>query len=720
MNNDNIPHIAYKDFLLNQEAPDPESDKQKAIDFWLKHIGYCRSGVYVGGIFISGWLYWHLNFFKIPRDKKDDYGEWDRVVDVPKLRDNEFLIDWAIRKAKRESKPLMIFGSRRIAKSTIISSRTSFTNYIKKNSGSVIVGGSSTDIANITDYFDKFYENRAECYKDLKKFGVWTKEGGNIEIAFSKKESGKKDPVTKQPRKVHPVTYELVDAGEDDKNIYSHIAVRNLEQGQKETKEELLAGITPSEVILDECGKFHYSKPFSALKPALMTDTGEYRTIPILVGTGGNLSLSENAEKDFLNTEDRGFCHIDLEEYKSYINEEYFRFQQKTNAKVGLFPPAEMSMAGGQKTEIPLSEYVNKDFTEQELKDLEGFNIEVTDWENAKKNIEKLIEQEYAASDERGKKAQMYYPFQPEDCFLHIGDNPFPAEEARKTKNALLERGMEGEFVELEQDNYGNVIANESDKKIIREFPFSGGTHDAPVVIYERPIKEDAALIEYGTYVAGFDGYKISTSETTDSVGVLYIYKRNCGLSGYRNQIVASLATRPSQDKKFYKQVALLLKMYNAELLPERDTNLYKYMESMNMLNYWANCKNLVQGITPNSKADTMYGLPPTKANQERYHKLIQSYCNEDILVGYENDNETPIYNKGVEYITDPMLLEEIENYGKYPNYDRIVAFGHALAWDAELKTRGIEGGTRESYRNVDPEELIKKHKKKRKLTNRH
>lgn len=851
-----IPHIAYKDFLCNQKKPNKGDSNYK--DFWLKHINYCRSGVYVGGVFISGWLYWHLNFFKIPRDKKNEWGETERVIDVPQFRDNEFLIDYGIQKGWRISKPIMIFGSRRIAKSTIITSRIAYTNYIKRNSGSVVIGASSTDIANITEYFDKFYENRHECYDDLKKFGTWTREGGNIEIAFSKKETTKKDAATGEKGEINPITSELINIGKDNKYIYSYIAIRNLEHGQKVSKEELLAGITPSEVIIDEaleentniptydgfkpikdinegdnvigkdgkqtkvlekvdvgvrsllnikledgrnidacpnhlwevyinnekkvvttayiyinqkhidfyiptttkedykkstttnlyvdrikyngknqayclkvdnkdhtflagdyivthnCGKFLYRDSFSALEPALVTSDGDYRTIPVMVGTGGSIANSKDAEQDFLYSEKRGFTPIDPQEIREIVKPKYYQYEQKSGLKVGLFPCAQMSNAGGKKIEIPLSEYLNKDFTDKQLKDLEGFNIHVTDWENAKQRVEEKIKAEYEKSDREGKKAQMYYPFQPEDCFLHIGKNPFPAEDAKKAKSLIREKGLDGEKVELEQNEKGDVIAKQSDKKVIEEFPFPGGTHDSPAVIYERPIEEHTSSIHYGTYVAGFDGYHIRTSETTDSVGVLYIYKRATpgslnALKGFQNQVVASIATRPPQHKKFYRQAMLLMRMYNAELLPERDTSFYEYMKGMNMLHLWANCKDLAKGISPQTTADTAYGLPATNNNKEHIYKLVQNYCNEDILIGYEDDNETPIYQKGVYRIPDPMLLEEIENYGKYNNYDRLDAFGHALAWDAQLRTIGVIGGEKPTYNDVNPDSLLKK-----------
>jgi hypothetical protein len=842
----NIPRIAYKDFLINQKEP-KRTDKNY-VDFWLKHIDYCKSGVYVGGIYISGWLYWHLNFFKIPLDKKDEWGNKVRVVGNPPLRDNEYYMDWGKRQAVKQQKPIIIFGSRRIAKSTTLASEISYQSYIFRNSQSIVIGGSSTDINNIKDYFIFFYEVRPDCFSDLRKVGDWTKEGGNVEIAFSKRESTKVNPSTKKKGEINPISYKLLDIGEDNKYIFSIIGIRNLEHGAKSSKEELLAGLTPSKVILDEalahytpiptptgwttmedlqvgtfvfnkhrepvevvrkvdvgikplyrvilsngsyldacedhnwevldsetlkrvktkdilasyddlaiycedikdylyiddisligesqaycitvkdkdslflagnyittgnCGKYDYALPYAALKPAFMDSEGEYRTIPLLVGTGGNIDKSTSAERDFLGADKNDFTVIDIQHYLQEVNEEYFRYKQQSDLKVSLFPMAEMSNAGGKKLEIPLHEYVKKEYTKQDLKDLEGFTIHVTDWDNARERVIKEIKKEENKSDAEGKKAQMYYPFQPEDCFLYSGSNPFPVEEAKKTQKTLEETGMSGEFAVLSQDEQGRVIVNGTDKDIVRKYPFEGGSYDAPVVIYERPISEDPMNIKYGTYVAGFDGYKIGTSETTDSLGTLHIFKRNAGISGYRNQVVASYASRPPQESKFHRQVYLLLKMYNAEVLPERDTSLHNYLKGINQLKYIANCKNLAEGITPNTKADHTYGLAPTQANKEHILKLIQDYCNEEIVVGFTEEDE-PIYMKGVERIHDTMLLEEIIQFGKFKNYDRIISFGHALAWNAELGSMGYTGGSLEGTKQMTADSLIKHAQKKR------
>lgn len=857
-----IPKIAYKDFLIKQEKL-PKREDKNYVDFWMEHINYCKSGVSVGGIFISGWLYWHINFFKITIDKLDEWGNPVSEITNLDLRDNEWMIDYAFNKTDKDKKdPLTVVGTRRFAKTVFIASRLAYKAFIFQNSHIIIAGASATDISNITKYFDEYYSLRQDCFSDLTKVGDWNRSSGSdVEIAFSKRETLKKDTLTKKAGKINPITPHLIEIGNDNKYIFSRIAIRNLEHGQVKTKEELLAGITPTEVIWDEaldedeiiptmngyktvkelkindfilgkngketkivdkidvgikgiyevslmdgrkvkacgdhlwevwdndtneykvvrtstiplgqfsidrcegvvgneeslkysatkdkkrdeiktvkylhkkqaycfkvdnedslflagqyvvthnCGKYHWEKQHEALVPALSTKFGK-RATEVLVGTGGNIDFSKDIEKAFLEPRDIGFYHFNLEEYKDTLVDGMFPYEQISDLKTGLFVPAQLSLEGGEKIIMPLSSFIKKTYSKQDLKDLEGFTIEVTDWKNATDKINNYLDISANKSDSAYKKAQMYYPFQPEDCFLHSGNNPFPVEEAKKMQNIIKEKGLQGSYYNLTQNEHG-IVLNETDKQPITQYPYEGGSYDAPVVILEPPIAE-AKNIKRGTYVAGFDGYKVEESQTTDSVGSIYIYKRKVGISGYQDQLVAYYSSRPSRFDDFHTQVLYLLKLYNAELLPETDSNLYNFLRSRNSLNYLADCRNLVEGITPNSKAFMNYGLPATKKNQEHYMKLIVDYTQENILEGIDEDGNE-IYTKGIFRIQDPMLLEEMIKFGKLKNYDRLVAFGHALAWDFELGDSGITGGIQlENDKSITPLGIISKIKANR------
>ena len=574
------------------------------------------------------------------------------------------------------------------------------------------MGGSNPDLNNITSYIDSWYEKRQDCFSDFIKVGDWNKAtSSDVRIAFNKM------IVTKNKNPINPISYEFfpIKKNPSDRIFnFSNISLRNLEHGQVTNKEELLAGVTPTSAVFDEVGKFKYSKQRAALLPAIENEEGEKRFVEFLMGTGGNVENAINAESDFLDTDTSGFLHCDPDDYRKVVKPEYFQYIQESDKKVSLFVPAQMSNKGGKKIEVPLSEYLNRSFTEEELQDLEGLTILVTDWENATEKINTHIANEIKKDEETGKKTQMYYPTQPEHCFLYSDKNPFPAEEARKRRDFLKSTGQTGEYVELTLSPTGQIGVVQSDLSPITDYPFKGGAKSAPIVIYERPIFEDPRMIKKGTNIAGFDGVKMAVSDNSDSVNYLNIFKRIAGVSGYQNRIVASYASRPHMDKEYYRQAMLLLMLYNAEVLPESDVNFTKYLRQNKAEHLLAAAKGTNLRINDKSTANSDYGLPATTKNKQHLLKLVKDYCWEQIDTGQVGPDGESIMVLGIHRIDDVMLLEEIIKFGSIKNYDRIMSFGHTLIWDEELTINGIQGSEEKAQQYYRQQERISKGSKGR------
>ena len=145
-------------------------------------------------------------------------------------------------------------------------------------------------------------------------------------------------------------------------------------------------------------------------------------------------------------------------------------------------------------------------------------------------------------------------------------------------------------------------------------------------------------------------------------------------------------------DNLYYRQAMLLLKLYNAECLPEADVPFVKFLRSQKAEYLIAQAKGTNLRINENSRANVDYGLPATARNKEHLLKLLKNYCWEQIPTGETGADGEDITVLGVTRITDPMLLEEIIKFGNYKNYDRIMSFGHALIWDEELSINNIKG----------------------------
>jgi hypothetical protein len=74
-------------------------------------------GVTVNGVYFSGWLYWHLNHWKIRIDDIDEYGNDIRIESYPELRDNEWIRAETLEQCKTEKAGYMEIGGRQGGKS---------------------------------------------------------------------------------------------------------------------------------------------------------------------------------------------------------------------------------------------------------------------------------------------------------------------------------------------------------------------------------------------------------------------------------------------------------------------------------------------------------------------------------------------------------------------------------------------------------------------------
>ena len=107
------------EFFINMKESDiPPKGHPDRADFIKREREKCRNGVTINGIYITGRLYYHLNYHKILIDTPSG----DRIVSNPLLRDNEWIIFNEYEKCIKEKKGFLIGGSRQISKDLLNSS----------------------------------------------------------------------------------------------------------------------------------------------------------------------------------------------------------------------------------------------------------------------------------------------------------------------------------------------------------------------------------------------------------------------------------------------------------------------------------------------------------------------------------------------------------------------------------------------------------------------
>ena len=598
-----------------------------------------ENGITIDGVHISGWLYWHLNHWKIRIDKEEDNGNITRITSLPYLRDNEWIRGEALEKCRVEKKGYMEVGLRQGGKSELEASFLAYNATLFKNTQNVIVGGNSDDLVLIKDKVDFGLRELWEGIAIPRLDKTW--RSSSVRLGFK------------------------LSNGDDD--IWSTIIIRNAADGNNT---ETAAGTTAKSYIMDEVGKYNFAKVFEAAKPALNSEFG-WRAIPILVGTGGAFEKGADAE--------RFFYHPDANNFLGFPD-------PISGKKTCLF------MSGIYRQDCKVSSTLGKFLNEKygtvlpENSILYNLEMKVADEELATKKINKEREDKKQDPDQTEYlKVIMYHPLTPEECFLSVSDNIFNRTIAKAQQKYLYDNKITGTTVNLFHD--GNKIAHEFvDKKPVSNFPHKHSDNkDAPVQIWEMPVPD----APFGLYTAGVDSYRQANAEDSTSLGAVYIFKRIHSIHDekFKNMFVAAYVARPEDKAKWNETARNLIKFYNARTLVENDEiSFIDYMINKGDEYYLEQEPQFLKGLLKNSTVNRKYGIHRSApAILNHLHTTFKTYMEEVIL--QERDKEGSIVKEtlGISQIQDPMLLEEVIKFNPDLNTDRVVAAELALSLGIHL-----------------------------------
>ena len=623
------------EFFCNMKKLPPVGS-QEFIDLIKWEEDKIKGGITVNGVFITPWLYWHLNHWKIRIDSTDKFGNEIRIESLPLLRDNEWIRAEALEKCRIEKKGYMEIGGRQGAKSEMEASYFGMNAIMFQNTQNVIVCGNDNDLSLLKDKVDFGLKN------------VW--QGLNIPRLDKTWRSNQIRLGYKKPN------------GDDD--IWSYIVIRNAKDGHNT---EVSAGTTAKSFIMDEVGKYPFSQAYEAGVPAMKGVNG-FRAVPILVGTGGAFDHGKDAENFFYNPEANNFL--------SFTDE-------ATGKKTCLF----LSGVYRQdcKEEKTLDRFLIEDLGRTlsgDISELKKITLKVSNKEKAKKLIE--FEREAAKKNPDRTiylKKVMYHPLTIDECFLSDSDNIFDVEAAKRQKLRLITQERTGTPVVLYPADNG--IKHEfTDKLPISNFPLkTDESKDAPIIIYEFPVSN----APYGLYVAGVDPYRQGKSEYSTSLGSVYIYKRMHSLTGekYQDMFVASYCARPDKKDTWEEQARLLIKFYNARTLCENDDiSFIEYMKAKGDAHYLEKQPDWLKEIVPNTTVSREYGIHRSADKiRDFLHTCLKKYLEEELVTEKDDQGNITRQIVGIHRVFDPVLLEEVIQYNdKEGNFDRIIAAELAIA----------------------------------------
>lgn len=318
----------------------------------------------------------------------------------------------------------------------------------------------------------------------------------------------------------------------------------------------------------------------------------------------------------------------------------------------------------------------------------------------------------------------------PEDYQLRISQKPINIEEAfayRKVSKFPLHlltkqiRRIEDgdyfrEFVDLNRDESGKIVAKESRKLPISDFPISPKTVDKEgvVVVYERPSKEPA----FGTYYASIDPVSEGKTTTSDSLCSIFVYKTAQEVTKHkadgsieqhieRDKIVAAWCGRYDDLNKTHERLEMIIEWYNAWTIVENNISLFiQYMISRRKQRYLVPKNQILflKELSSNTNVYQEYGWRNVgtlfKTNLISY--AIQ-FLEEEMDVETMADGTIVKTSFGIERIPDIMLLREMAAYREGLNVDRLVAFCALVAFaKVQESNRGYSKRVEREEGNLD------------------
>lgn len=671
MDKKDIPYWDSRKFFWQQT--------KSAIQFFQNEYNKILNGINLGGYYMSGWMYFHINFFQTTII---DPNTLRKSIKTPPLDDNTYYLMECYKEAVKQGLGLCMWGTRGFAKSTFIGSIKHWT-HLTKDGTSMLVYKEGNDLSSIRDMITTSMSNIHPAFKlnILRGSGDWK----DTDVVFGNSTSHNEEFIKSQLRVINA-------------------------NGGAESASEKGAGLTPIGYVMDEIGKFNPTGIFEAAKASFKYQNKSLFTY-ILAGTGGNESLSEGAKKMLLSPKDYDLLIMNWDLLNNMVPEEHITWKEDVGRKFGIFVPGQMSYRENEpKLEKTFGEFTKNKYESEELNSM---NINVTDWKATKEKFQEKLD---SSSDETVKTNQrMYYPMCIDDSFLTSKVNPFDSEAITRKLRQLKEKPKHT-LVDFEIDPKTNKITTtfQSDKPLA-ERGYKKAI-SAPYMIFDNFPKEVPPKF---TFVSGADDYK-SADATTESLGSIYVLERRT-INMPLEKIAACLVERPITHREMHSKWEKLIRGTQAICnLEAADTAFVSYLEDVIKVDAYQYLHPFINphAALANKKkgkvaSNYRFGTYPHQWNVKILLDTVIDYTQQTFTVGFDTETNAQIINCGIDLIDDPMLLQEMLDF-KYGsgNYDRLFSFGWALVLARYLDSKNImpEDKHVEKYNNEMSNRQMKRH----------
>ena len=620
-------------------------------EYWDEQTKRCKEGYSVGGVKITGDHYAYLNFYPIMKvDLKSAYSNVaTKIQDMPDFWDGDYNYYWAKEIAyhgmlnidipfydfndKNKKNLIKAFNSLKlelkVSKNNLqggkhmIVGKSRRKGYSFKNAALLVNNYSlyrnSLSIAGafLKEYlYPKGIMSMVNAYiSHIDEHTAWKKSRDYVDKIHHKKASFKENSI--------------------EKGFKSEITALTFKDNPDAAR-----GKDAKLVLFEEAGAFPNLKDaYMATKPAL--EAGSYTTGQIIIfGTGGDM---RSGTKDFAEM----FYKPELFDLMPFVN---MWDKDAENSSCGFFHPVYWNMEG--------------------FYDASGNSDKKGALAKEEETRNKIIKNSSGTSTLNQHNQE--YPICPGEAFLTVNRNDFPVVELRNHYNKVIRENLnikKGTPVTLFKEE-GKIIAKpdlHDELEPLWDYKPKIANIKGCVIIFEGPISNPPR----GLYKIGYDPYRQEQSGGT-SLGAFYVYKGNHKFSYTRDTIVANYVGRPNTTDDFNRQAAMIAEFYNAEIMHENEvTSVKSYFMNYKLLHLLAVQPNaVISKNVKNSKVARIYGIHMNKQLKDAGEKYIKRWLLTERDI---DENGSKILN--LETIYDIGLLEELINYNRKGNFDRVMAF---------------------------------------------
>lgn len=292
-------------------------------------------------------------------------------------------------------------------------------------------------------------------------------------------------------------------------------------------------------------------------------------------------------------------------------------------------------------------------------------------------------------------------PITPQEAILKTKDNIFPIAEITKRLNEIDNNPnfYDDTYVGDLVINKGNVEFSPNTLDMpIRDFPTKDNKVKGAIEIFEMP-QEVHGKIPKDRYIMSLDNYENDEAQSM-SLGSMFV------LDLWTDRIVAEYTGRPMFADDLNEICRKLCLFYNAKVMVENNKkNTFSYFSRMNSLHLMADTPEYLKNkqlIKTTGFGNASKGITTTLPIKNFALGLIRDWLLKPVTITKEEGNEVVEYIvPNLSFIKNRALLKELMLYNPAINVDRIMSLCQLMLYREE-KMILYQGEPRRAEKTID------------------